>query len=87
VNSIFFSFVILGISTVSFANDSIVFPAKNGNVEFSHKKHQKVLKDCKLCHEKQTGVIQGLNRSTVHDFCLDCHEIEKEGPTKCDECH
>lgn len=54
-----FTFVILSISRISFSADSMEFPAKNGNVEFSHKKHQKVLKDCKLCHEKQSGVIQG----------------------------
>lgn len=34
------------------AADTITLPAKNGDVTFTHKKHQETLKDCKICHEK-----------------------------------
>ena len=71
----------------AFAADVIDLPAKNGNVSFSHKKHQDALKDCKACHEKAPGKIEGLGKDWAHKTCKGCHEEKKMGPTKCSECH
>jgi flavoprotein len=69
------------------AADTITLPAKNGDITFPHKKHQELLKDCKLCHEKGPGKIEGLGKDWAHKTCKGCHEEKKAGPTKCSECH
>ena len=50
--------VILG-AGAAFAADTMTFPAKMGDVTFNHKAHQEKLKDCKICHEKGPGNIEG----------------------------
>lgn len=72
---------------LAFAADDIVLKAKNGNVSFPHKKHQEALKDCKKCHEKGPGKIEGFGKDVAHKTCKGCHEEMKKGPTKCGECH
>jgi hypothetical protein len=67
--------------------ESIALPAKMGTVTFPHKKHQEMLKDCKICHEKGPGKIEGLGKDWAHKTCKGCHEEKKAGPTKCGECH
>lgn len=69
------------------AADTITLPAKNGNVTLDHKKHQTVINDCKKCHEKGPGKIEGFNKEVAHNLCKKCHEDKKQGPTKCGECH
>ncbi len=70
------------------AADTITLPAKNGNIAFPHKKHQEMLKNCKLCHEKTPGKIEGgVDKDWAHKTCKGCHESGKAGPTKCGECH
>ncbi len=69
------------------AADVITFPAKNGNVTFDHKKHQEALKDCKVCHEKGPGKIEGFGKDWAHKTCKGCHAEKNAGPTKCGECH
>ncbi|WP_243370259.1 cytochrome c7 [Geotalea sp. SG265] len=69
------------------AADTMTFPAKNGNITFDHKKHQETLKDCKICHEKGPGKIEGFGKDKAHKLCKGCHEEKKAGPTKCGECH
>ena len=69
------------------AADTITLPAKNGNVTFNHKMHQDTLKDCKICHEKGPGKIEGFGKDFAHKTCKGCHEEKKAGPTKCGECH
>ncbi|ABQ28264.1 cytochrome c7 [Geotalea uraniireducens] len=69
------------------AADTITLPAKNGNVTFNHKMHQDTLKDCKICHEKGPGKIEGFGKELAHKTCKGCHEEKKAGPTKCGECH
>ena len=71
----------------AFAADVIDLPAKNGNISFPHKKHQDALKDCKVCHEKAPGKIEGFGKDAAHKLCKGCHETKKAGPTKCGECH
>ena len=78
----------LAFAVNAMAADVITLPAKNGNVSFPHKKHQEVLKDCKKCHEKGPGKIQGFGKDLAHaKGCKSCHEEGKKGPTKCGECH
>ncbi|HJV33937.1 cytochrome c7 [Geomonas sp.] len=74
-------------SGVVFAADTITLPAKNGNVTFNHKKHQEQLKDCKICHEKGPGKIEGFGKDMAHKTCKGCHADKGAGPTKCSECH
>lgn len=69
------------------AADTLTFPAKNGNVAFDHKKHQQVAGECKTCHEKGPGKIEGFGKDWAHKSCKGCHEQKKAGPTKCGECH
>ncbi len=67
--------------------ETITLPARNGNITFTHKAHQERLKDCKICHEKGPGKIEGFGKEFAHKTCKGCHEERKAGPTKCSECH
>ena len=81
------------VSAMAAGPESITLNAKNGNVTFAHKKHQELLKnECKTCHEKGPGKIEGFNKDPInkdaaHKLCKGCHEEKKAGPTKCGECH
>ncbi|MCM2359831.1 MAG: cytochrome c family protein [Geobacteraceae bacterium] len=79
--------VTLFTASLALAADVITLPAKNGDVTFPHKKHQELLKDCKVCHEKGPGKIEGFGKDIAHKNCKGCHEEKKAGPTKCSECH
>ncbi|WP_306534195.1 cytochrome c7 [Geobacter sp.] len=74
---------------LAIAADDIAFKAKNGDVKFPHKKHQQVVGDCKKCHEKGPGKIEGFGKDWAHGAkgCKGCHETMKKGPTKCGDCH
>ena len=74
-------------ASMAMAADTITLPAKNGNITFPHKMHQELLKDCKKCHEKGPGKIEGFGKDFAHKTCKGCHEEMKKGPTKCGECH
>ncbi len=67
--------------------ETITLPAKMGNVTFNHKKHQEMLKDCKACHEKGPGKIEGFGKDMAHKTCKGCHTEKGQGPTKCGDCH
>lgn len=57
------------------------------NVKFNHKAHQAVA-DCKKCHEKGAGKIEGFGKELAHGKgCKGCHVEMKKGPTSCKECH
>ena len=77
----------LATATFALAADTMTFPAKNGDVTFPHQKHQAALKDCKVCHEKGPGKIDGFGKEWAHKNCKGCHEEKKAGPSKCGECH
>ncbi len=78
---------VIAFAGVAFAADVMEFPASMGKVTFNHKKHQETLKDCKLCHEKGPGKIEGFGKDFAHKTCKGCHEEKKAGPTKCGDCH
>lgn len=74
-------------TTVCLAADSLLLPAKNGNVAFNHKRHTELLKECKNCHEKAPGKIANFGKDYAHKTCKGCHEVRSLGPTKCGACH
>ena len=76
------------VSAMAAGPEALTLNAKNGNVAFAHKKHQDLVKgDCKTCHEKAPGKIEGFGKDPAHKLCKGCHEEKKAGPTKCGECH
>ena len=72
---------------MALAAATMTLPAKNGDITFNHKKHQEMLKDCKACHEKGPGKIEGFGKDFAHKTCKGCHADKGAGPTKCSECH
>ncbi|HKZ16742.1 MAG TPA: cytochrome c7 [Geobacteraceae bacterium] len=69
-------------------HDVMTFPApKMGDVQFNHKKHQEMLKNCKLCHTKAPGKIEGFSKDVAHKMCIDCHKSKGKGPVSCKDCH
>ncbi|HWI40114.1 MAG TPA: cytochrome c7 [Verrucomicrobiae bacterium] len=69
------------------AADVMEFPASMGKVSFDHRKHQEALKDCKACHEKGPGKIEGFGKDFAHKTCKGCHQEKKQGPVSCKDCH
>jgi flavoprotein len=69
------------------AADVMTFPASMGAVTFPHKMHQEKLKDCKICHAKGPGKIEGFGKDWAHKTCKGCHTDKGAGPTKCSGCH
>ena len=74
-------------AAIAMAADTMTFEAKNGKVSFNHKMHQELLKDCKICHEKVPGKIEGFGKDWAHKTCRSCHQEKGKGPTKCGDCH
>ena len=71
---------------IAMAADTIVLPAKNGDVTLNHKMHGTY--GCTKCHATETGgKIEGFGKDMAHKTCKGCHEEMKKGPTKCGECH
>jgi hypothetical protein len=73
-----------------------------GHVVFSHKDHSRLVKNCRECHHKdEPGYEKSCSqchfdkadgkkielKEAFHKTCKGCHQRERRGPTKCDECH
>lgn len=86
----------------NFGAARITIPAgKKPSVEFPHRTHQQVLKDCDLCHflfPRESGSIVSmkdkgaLKKMEVMKNCLGCHkklrdEGKHAGPVNCKGCH
>lgn len=67
-----------------FAADVMEF--KKG-VKFNHKAHQTAVGDCKKCHEKAPGKIEGFGKDFAHKTCKGCHAEMGKGPKSCKDCH
>ena len=82
-------FVLVAFTGTAFAAgpEKIDLKASNGNIAFTHKAHQDLLKDCKKCHEKGPGKIAEKNKDWAHKVCKGCHADMKKGPTGCKDCH
>jgi hypothetical protein len=76
----------LAFAVSALAADSVVYPAKNGNVTFDHKGHSAKL-ECKLCHGAGAPAKIAIDKDVAHKLCKGCHADKKAGPTKCGECH
>lgn len=80
-----FLLVLLAVAP-ALAVDSVVLPAKNGNVTFNHKVHSETI-ECKICHGEGTPAKIMLDKDKAHGLCKDCHKTKGTGPTKCGDCH
>ena len=78
---------ILSCTDVSDIAEVIVFPAGNGQVTFTHKKHQDVIRDCTACHTSAPGKMRESGQFRPHKLCIGCHETRKSGPVNCVDCH
>jgi len=77
--------VLIAFAGSAFAADVIEMKK---NVKFTHKAHADAVKDCKKCHEKGPGKIEGFGKDWAHKNCKACHEEKKIGQdTKCKFCH
>ena len=69
----------------------LYFKPTMGNITFTHRKHQQSVKgECKTCHEKKPGKIEGFGKEWAHKKCWDCHAEKKIGQDvtpKCKFCH
>ena len=76
----------LAFAASALAADTVVYPAKNGNVTFTHKLHQGKLA-CKECHGAGAPSKIAIDKDVAHKLCKGCHSDKKAGPVKCGECH
>ena len=79
-------FVVVAFAGTAFADAPDTITLKK-NVTFNHKAHIALLGDCKKCHEKEPGKIEGFGKDYAHKNCKGCHTEMKKGPTSCKECH
>ncbi|MCU0821609.1 MAG: cytochrome c family protein [Spirochaetes bacterium] len=101
---ILMSILFVSVFALSLFSEGAVIKIKGGglgDVSFPHEEHQKVLKDCDLCHKqipKMKDAIQKqiadnkLKKKDVMNHCIECHKTNesksvKTGPTKCTGCH
>ncbi len=87
-------------TTLAFAQTDgpaeIKYPSKMGTVTFDHTTHQTSV-DCATCHHTGEYVscksCHGVDakapkaKMAFHKQCKSCHKEQKQGPTKCKECH
>ncbi len=68
--------------------DTVTLKAKQGDVTFHHKAHQK--QGCKNCHGAGSPQkITFQNKEEAHKLCTTCHAEKTQGPQakQCNECH
>ncbi|WP_305042346.1 cytochrome c3 family protein [Geoalkalibacter sp.] len=76
--------------------DAVVFPARLGDVNFSHVDHARWVPDCNTCHHMETydkcsschGARPDARKKTdaFHMQCKGCHQ-EQNLSTNCSDCH
>ncbi len=83
------------------ATDITISSGKKKSINFPHKTHQTVLKDCSICHavfpKEQNSIKKmidsgSLKKKQVMNKCKKCHKTmkkagQKTGPTSCGSCH
>ncbi len=84
------------------AQQIILEGGSRGPVPFPHHRHQRILDDCKVCHElfpqERGGIVKLKNegrlmkKQIMNKHCQRCHRMEKKagkpsGPTACNKCH
>ena len=78
---------LLCLSTLALAmpSDTVVLENKKGAVTFNHKQHSESFA-CATCHGDGEPAKLELDMKSAHALCKTCHQ-EKNGPTKCNDCH
>lgn len=84
------------------APDMMLEGGTSGDVPFPHLRHQQILDDCGVCHDRfpqiagaiETFKAEGklARREVMNELCTRCHRErrragEKSGPTTCTTCH
>ncbi len=83
------------------AAEITISSGKKKSINFPHKTHQTVLKDCSICHDtfpkEQSSISKmiesgSLKKKQVMNKCKKCHKKmkkagQKTGPTSCGSCH
>jgi hypothetical protein len=79
-----------------------IYGGQRGDVLLPHRRHQKNLGDCQICHSvfpQKAGIIKELKaggqlkpKFVMNKLCTKCHREKKEagqpsGPTTCTKCH
>lgn len=67
--------------------DMVSIPNQRGTVIFPHKSHADTIGNCRRCHDRKGGKIQGLGKKWAHKVCKGCHLALLAGPVTCDRCH
>jgi hypothetical protein len=84
-NAVVALFALIAFAGTAFAAPEFI-ELKRG-VKFNHKAHIAAVGNCKKCHEKGPGKIEGFGKDWAHKNCKGCHVEGKRGPTNCKECH
>lgn len=81
-------------ATAQEAPADVVYECPNGNVTFSHAKHQVKTPDCTQCHPDPFGMAKSeLGMEVGHAGCAKCHDADGPGPSDvaaadaCVACH
>lgn len=67
--------------------ERVQLPASQGTINFPHRKHQEMLKDCSNCHANSPGKIPVLGKAWAHETCRGCHNETAKAPVQCSGCH
>jgi cytoskeletal protein RodZ len=68
------------------APEILVLENNYGAVSFTHAWHGQQL-GCTTCHGEATPGPFELGKDRGHALCKECHAAQKQGPTKCGDCH
>ena len=84
-NAVIALFALVAFAGTAFAAPEFIEMKKG--VKFKHRDHIAAVGNCKKCHEKGPGKIEGFGKDWAHKNCKGCHVEGKRGPTNCKECH
>ncbi len=81
--------LLAGAARADLPGETIILPARVGDITFTHKAHFKRAKDgCRTCHGPgKAQKIEGFLLASAHRLCLGCHRAAAAGPTACKGCH
>jgi len=78
-------FALVAFAGTAFAAPEVIEMKKG--VKFPHKAHVAAVGNCKKCHEKAPGKIEGFGKEWAHRNCKGCHGERNAGPYHCAGCH
>lgn len=77
--------VMVTFAAPAFASPEII--TMKNKVKFNHRAHTAATGQCRTCHEKGIGKIEGFGKVWAHKKCTGCHADMRKGPTNCSGCH